>query len=239
MKYRIWIFALVVLVFAGGVFGQIWRDGKMIEDSTITGAKLEAGTVEGNIFSASDRLITGSEWFPVTGAQYDSTGSGTLFGVPNGGWDAMACGVDSGFNHLVFQFDADHGSTGDDSCQLTLVVPAGMTADSLYLDLYWRHEDDDGAAADTVTWTGSYRSIGEADSLTTKFTFTDLTGQVETCTASDSALYITTLSGFSVNAKELLTVRIKVDEDGSNLDSGETADLIGALVRWRGYILTY
>lgn len=169
-------------------------------------------------------------WVPVSA---DSGASVVLRGT--GGWALDSSAPPSvavqGAQMLVFGFDADGGSTGDDVVYLSFPIPAQYETDSLRIDLYWFHLDDNGAAADTVTWDGTAQAAGEGEDLFAAGTA--MAAVTEVCTAADSALYITTLNPEveTITAADLVTIKLWCDESASSLDSGELAYLIGVYIR--------
>lgn len=229
MKRGLWFFLCAALMLALIAPAEAqWVNGKWIK----------AGTVKDEAFASA--AIAGSKlvenefawWFPAC------VDSGSTAGVlkGSGGWalDGSAPPtVVFSTQGTAFAFDADGGSTGDDIVYLTFPVPANYQTDSLSIKLFWYHLDDDGGATDSVCFDATAQSVAHGEDLFAAGTAMDAVYTM--CTASDSALYVTTVNPEveTITIDDLVTIKLWVDESASQLDSGEKAYLLGALVRIR------
>lgn len=223
MKKFVWFFVTVLaFLLVAPVFGQKIT-GEWLINNSIKQRHLRDDIVGGN------ELVEGtwSWWFPVSA---DSVAAGYYAGS---GWAtdeaAPATATRDSF-YVVYGFDADGGSTGDDYAHLKFPIPAQYETDTAEIVLYWFHLDDNGATTDSVEWIGTCQAIGEGEDLYAAGTA--LTAVYEMCSASDSALYMTTLNieVETIAAGDLVELKIGVDESDSQLDTNEKAYLLGAMV---------
>lgn len=217
---------MIVLSMASLLEAQ-WVNGKWIRgESFILNRWFNSGIIGGEELEENEW----SWWMPVAA----DSGKAMLQGI--GGWaldgSAPPNVTVQGGHILAFGFDADGGSTGDDVVYLTFPIPAQYETDSLRLDLYWFHLDDNGAITDAVSWDGTAQAVGTGEDLFAAGSA--ITAVATTCTASDTALYITTLNPEveTIAAGDLVTIKLWCDESACSLDSGERAYLIGILVRF-------
>jgi hypothetical protein len=211
--------ALLIIGFLfgiGPIEAQQKMDGRLLMNNTVKRAALAD-----DIIGAAEMVEPSWSWFSMC----DTTNA----------WSADAsapAAFSRGVQYNRFGFDADGGSTGDDYVHLKFMVPAQYTPDTATMTLYWYHLDDNGAITDVVKWQGTVQAVGAGEDLYK--TGTALTAVTTTCTASDSALYETTLNleAEDIAAGDLVEVKFGVDESASSLDSGELAYLVGVLINF-------
>jgi len=222
MKKLIFVFLLIPIL----LFAQYNIDGRRIYNGTVKNAALATSAVDGGVMLEATRVM----WFPI------SIDSLTTTGVQgSGGWflpSANSAGVTNQNFFRTLTFDADGGTTGDDIAYLTFVCPDDYETDSMELYLYWFHLDDDGAAADEVTFDGTVNAIADAEDCLGAGT--GMTAVADVAASSDSALYIVNLDPEveTITAGDLVVIQIFVDESASSLDSGELVRLIGAKITY-------
>lgn len=233
------ILALVLCFIVSNVHAQYKYDGRQIYPNTIDSTQLDtdlSALIKANSIGGAQFAEPNAEmWFPVMADSTDS--SGLSQGI--GGWvldgtNPPTAQEYSGTNGIIYAwgFEAD-GSGTDDQVFLTFPVPQDYEPDTGDIYLYWFHLDDDGAAADGVTWDGTVQAVGEGEDLFAAGT--GMTAVEEICAQSDSALYITGLDieVEDIAAGDLLTLTIFCDVSASELDAGENAHLIGVMFRWK------
>lgn len=253
---RLYIFLLLVLI-PTILLAQYKYDGRRIWPSTIDSTKFtqDRSAAIGPAVIGGVQMVDatfGEMWIPV---DWDSIASGgTTVNAVRGSnpWgltitqkpDCNYQPASGKFQFKVMGFDADAGSTGDDSVYCVFPCPANYKDDTMELYLYWFHLDDNGAHTDIVTWDGTLQVSGATDSTVSFLSTagTGLTAVAHTCTytgpggnaSADSILFITNLDPevVDIDAGDLIRLLLWVDESASSLDSGEKAYLLGILVRW-------
>ena len=224
------LIVFLLLVFTSSLFAQYKTDGRRIWKGTVKNEALDSSAVDGGVMLEATRYI----WFPVAA----DSGVANLHGTAGWVLDTTApaswalTGTAATGQIQAFTFDADGGTTGDDLVYLTFVCPDDYETDSMELLLYWYHLDDNGGITDVVDWDGTVQAVASTEDLFAAGTA--MTHVATTCTVSDSALYITNLDPEveTIEAGDLITIAIWVDESASSLDSGELAYLIGVLVEY-------
>lgn len=225
------LFGQAVKVYHGGLIHNGTIDSDAYKDGSIDDEHLSTTAVDGGNMLEATRQI----WFP---ASADSSANDGW--VASGGWtfdtsnppSVEVVGTAGTGQIKTFIFDADGGSTGDDICYLSFVVPDDYETDSMELYVYFFHLDDNGGATDTVAFDGTVQAVAEGEDLFAAGT--GMTVAYETCAQSDSALYVLNIDPEVevITAGDHLTIQLFVDESASQLDSGEHVHLIGVLVEY-------
>ena len=216
--------------------------------TTDLSALIKANSIGGS--QLSDATL-GYMWIPVDWDSVRTDGGvapDTVYGA--GAWsfgadnspDCNYQGTEPAYK--VFGFDADQGSTGDDSVWCNFICPSNYKDDTMELYLYGFHLDDDGAYTDSIIIRGSVYALGVLDTTShlwengtamTGYTgILNYTGPGGDAT-SDSILFRFNLDPEVTNldAGDLIRVLIYFDETRCDLDTGGSRFyVIGMLVTW-------
>ncbi|MCP4493201.1 MAG: hypothetical protein GY820_38755 [Gammaproteobacteria bacterium] len=231
-RYSFLFIIILLLLLPALVFGQARKrfNGGLIWNGTVNSDAFTDGGIDDEHLSATavdgGNMLeaTRTEWFPAREMTVDGTAPAA----------AATNGTSAQSQVEVYGFDADGGSTGDDYAFLTFVVPDDYETDSFSAVLIWETEDTDAAATDSVEWVLTVNAVANGEDRDAAGTAATAT-KVPVSGANEPNYIITTSIDIEVEAivaGDLVTVNISVDESDSMLDSGETADLIGILLKW-------
>jgi len=250
---KLYIFLLLLLILPGLLEAQYRYDGRRIWPATIDSTKftsdrsavLGPGIVGGA--QLTDATL-GELWIPV---QWDSGATAVAPAVPGGPWSfgadnyplCVLIGTEPAYK--VFGFDADGGSSGDDTVFVSFPCPANYKDDTMEIFLYIFHMDDNGAITDSLVIGGSVAVFATAstdstvdiwDTGTAMTAYADVIGisGPGSDTSADSMLHIINLDPevVDIDPSDWIKVMIYFDESRCDLDSGEECYLYAIRVTW-------
>lgn len=196
----------------------------------LTGLTVASGAVDfpaASVARADLATTTKSIWIGAGMTDAAATeANGSLYNI-----DATVSAVITGVVGLTF--DADGGSTGDDTVHISWIVPTGYVADTAVLEVYWV---DPGAqaedAGDDVVFIGTTQAVAAGEVMGAAGTaWTPVTDEViDTADVLNIASIDIEVEDIAVG--DHVTLVFEVDESASQLNVAGTASIIGWRITW-------